>query len=151
MRNLEVKIPARHTEQGNPFMVDLHLQQLTNQPIRTDNKASYFEIARWICVSAAFVSLVLAYAWTHNEILNIQYGMEYLRKENNKLLEFNTVLRAEYSSLLNPVNIGKQAREIGLVSSTHTKIKIFNSEIPPEKKSRNIVAQSQLQKKNLHE
>ena len=132
-------------------MVDLHLQRLTNQPIRTDDKASYFEIARWICVSAAFVSLVLAYAWTHNEILNIQYGMEYLRKENDKLLELNTVLRAEYSSLLNPVNIEKQARKLGLVSSTHTKIKIFYSDVSPKKNSRNIVAQSQLQKKNLHE
>lgn len=136
---------------GVRIMVDCHLQDLINRPVRADDRATCFEIVRWICVSGLFVSLILAYAWSQSEILNIQYRMEQLRRENEGLLELNAALRAEQSSLLNPETIDHQAKKLGLISSHHAEVRIFNPDIPNETKSRNLVAQSQLQKKTLHE
>ena len=62
-------------------MVDFFNQQFTNRPLGTSDRATYSEIIRWIAVGALFVSLILAYAWSHNEILNINYRMEQLRRE----------------------------------------------------------------------
>ena len=132
-------------------MVDCYLQDLINRPIKANNRTTYFEIVRWICVSGFFVSLILAYAWSQSEILNIQYQMEQLRRENEGLLELNTALRAEQSSLLNPETIDHQAKKLGLISSHQAQVKIFDLDIPNERTSRNLVAQSQLQKKTLRE
>ena len=53
-------------------MVDFFQQQLTNRPLKADDRATYSEIFRWIGISSLLVSLVLCYAWSHNEIITIQ-------------------------------------------------------------------------------
>jgi len=132
-------------------MVDFFNQQFTNRPLGTSDRATYSEIIRWIAVGALFVSLILAYAWSHNEILNINYRMEQLRRENSELRENNTALRAEYSSLVNPENIDSQARQLGLVTPNKAAVKIIDSDIPISRPNQALLAQTTLQKKSLHE
>ena len=132
-------------------MVDFFNQQFTNRPLGTSDRATYSEIIRWIAVGALFVSLILAYAWSHNEILTINYRMEQLRKENGELRENNTALRAEYSSLVNPENIDSQARQLGLVTPNKAAVKIIDSDIPISRPNQALLAQTTLQKKSLHE
>ena len=135
-------------------MVDFFQQQLTNRPLQADDRATYSEIARWICISALLVGLVLSSAWSHNEILNIHYQTEHLRQQNSELRELNTALRAEHYSLINPETIDQQARELGLISSNRMEVKVLDSEIVDSSSPQNLdlVAESTLQKmKTLRE
>ena len=132
-------------------MVDFFQQQLTNRLLKTDDRATYSEIARWICISALLVGLVLSSAWSHNEILNIQYQTEQLRRENSDLLELNTALRAEHFSLINPETMDQQAKALGLISSNRMEIKVLDSEITNSSSSQNLVAESTLPRKTLRE
>jgi hypothetical protein len=132
-------------------MVDFYQQQLSNRMLKADDRATYSEITRWILVSSLLVGLILSYAWSHNEILNIQYQMEQLRGDNNELGELNTALRAEHFSLVNPETIDQQAKKLGLISSNRMEVKVLDSDIPTSRPSQNLVAQSTLRKKTLHE
>ncbi len=132
-------------------MVDFFQQQLTNRLLKADDRATYSEIARWICISALLVGLVLSSAWSHNEILNIQYQTEQLRRENSDLLELNTALRAEHFSLINPETMDQQAKALGLISSNRMEIKVLDSEITNSSSSQNLVAESTLPRKTLRE
>ena len=132
-------------------MVDFFQQQLTNRPLKADDRATYSEICRWIGISALLVSLVLSYAWSHNEILTIQYQMEKLRQKSSELQEMNTKLRAERYSLINPETIDKQARELGLINANRMEVKIFDAEVAENKPFQNLIAQSIIQKKTLRE
>jgi hypothetical protein len=132
-------------------MVDFFQQQLINRPLKADDRATYSEICRWIGISALLVSLVLSYAWSHNEILTIQYQMELLRQKSGELQEMNTKLRAERYSLINPETIDQQARELGLINANRMEVKIFDAEIAENKPSQNLIAQSTIQKKTLRE
>lgn len=132
-------------------MVDFFQQQLINRPLKADDRATYSEIIRWIGISALLVSLVLSYAWSHNEILTIQYQMEQLRQKSSALQEMNTKLRAERYSLINPETIDQQARELGLINANRMEVKIFDAEIAENKPSQNLIAQSTIQKKTLRE
>ena len=132
-------------------MVDFFQQQLTNRLLKADDRATYFEIARWICISALLVGLVLSSAWSHNEILNIQYQTEQLRRENSDLLELNTALRAEHFSLINPETMDRQAKALGLISSNRMEVKVLDSEITNSSSSQNLVAESTLPRKTLRE
>ena len=129
-------------------MIDLQHQELSNYPVGSDDRATFSEIARWISVVAL---LVLAYAWSRNEILNIHYQMERLRKESNELGEINATLRAEHSSLINPESVYREASKLGLVSSNRTEVRILNSDLATVKPSGQVVAQSTVEKKILHE
>ena len=132
-------------------MVDFFQQQLTNRLIKADDRATFSEIARWICISALLVGLVLSSAWSHNEILNIQYSTEQLRRENSELRELNTALRAEHYSLINPETMDQQAKALGLISSNRMEVKVLDSEITDSSSSQNLVAESTLPKKTLRE
>ena len=132
-------------------MVDFFQQQLTNRPLKADDRATYSEICRWIGISALLVSLVPSYAWSHNEILTIQYQMEKLRQKSSELREMNTKLRVERYSLINPETIDKQARELGLINANRMEVKIFDAEVVENKPSHNLIAQSTIQKKTLRE
>ena len=105
-------------------MIDLQHQELSNYPVGSDDRATFSEIARWISVVALLVCLILAYAWSRNEILNMHYQMERLRKENNELREINATLRAEHSSLINPESVYREASKLGLVSSNRAEVRI---------------------------
>ncbi len=132
-------------------MIDLQHQELSNYPVGSDDRATFSEIARWISVVALLVCLILAYAWSRNEILNIHYQMERLRKESNELREINATLRAEHSSLINPESVYREASKLGLVASNRAEVRILNSDIATLKPTAQVVAQSALQKKILHE
>ncbi len=132
-------------------MIDLQHQELSNDPVGSDDRATFSEIARWISVVALLVCLILAYAWSRNEILNIHYQMERLKKESNELREINATLRAEHSSLINPDNVYREASKLGLVNSNRAEVRILNSDIATHKPTAQVVAQSALQKKILHE
>jgi len=132
-------------------MIDLQHQELSNYPVGSDDRATFSEIARWISVVALLVCLILAYAWSRNEILNVHYQMERLRKESNELREINATLRAEHSSLTNPESVYLEASKLGLVGSNRAEVRILNSDIATLKPTAQVVAQSALQKKILHE
>ena len=132
-------------------MIDLQHQDLSNYPVGSDDRATFSEIARWISVVALLVCLILAYAWSRNEILNVHYQMEHLRKESNELREINATLRAEHSSLINPESVYREASKLGLVASNRAEVRILNSDIATLKPTAKVVAQSALQKKILHE
>ena len=132
-------------------MIDLQHQELSNYPVGSDDRATFSEIARWISVVALLVCLILAYAWSRNEILNVHYQMEHLRKESNELREINATLRAEHSSLVDPESVYREASKLGLVGSNSTEVRILNSDIATLKPTAQVVAQSALQKKILHE
>ena len=132
-------------------MIDLQHQELSNDPVGGHDRATFSEIARWISVVALLVSLILAYAWSRNEILNIHYQMEHLRKESNELGEINATLRAEHSSLINPESVYREASKLGLISSNRAEVRILNSDIAILKPTGQVVAQSTLRNKNLHE
>ena len=132
-------------------MIDLQHQELSNYPVGSDDRATFSEIARWISVVALLVCLILAYAWSRNEILNVHYQMERLRKESNELREINATLRAEHSSLINPESVYREASKLGLVGSNRAEVRILNSDIVILKPTAQVVAQSALQKKILHE
>ena len=132
-------------------MVDCYRQALSNRPISADNRATYFEIARWIGVSALLVSLIVVYAWSHSEILQINYQTELLRKENGELVEINAALRTEQSALMNPESIDREARKLGLVTSNRAEVRILDSSRPPLRPSENLVADSAPQMSLLHE
>jgi len=132
-------------------MIDFQYQELSNYPVGSDDRATFSEIARWISVVALLVGLILAYAWSRNEILNIHYQMEHLRKESNELGEINATLRAEHSSLINPESVYREASKLGLVSSNRAEVTILNSDIVTLKPTGQVVAQSTLRNKILHE
>jgi hypothetical protein len=132
-------------------MVDCYLQELSNRPVGADDRATLSEIARWVTVGALFVCLILVYAWSHNEILGIRYQMEQLKKESDELLEINAALRAEYSSLINPESVERKAMELGLIASNRAEVRILDSTRREVQASEWILAQSNLQKKTLHE
>ena len=132
-------------------MIDLQHQELSNYPVGSDDRATFSEIARWISVVALLVCLILAYAWSRNQILNIHYQMERLRKESNELREINATLRAEHSSLINPENVYREAGKLGLVNSNRAEVRILNSDVATLKPNARVVAQSALEKKILHE
>jgi cell division protein FtsL len=132
-------------------MIDLQHQELSNYPVGSDDRATFSEIARWISVVALLVCLILAYAWSRNQILNIHYQMERLRKESNELREINATLRAEHSSLINPENVYREASKLGLVNSNRAEVRILNSDVATLKPTARVVAQSALEKKILHE
>ncbi len=132
-------------------MVDFHYQDLSNRLMGADDRATFSEIARWISVVALLVCFVLAYAWSRNEILNIHYEMEHLRKESNELREINAALRAEHSSLINPESIDQEASKLGLVTSNRAEVRILDSDIVTVKPTSNVVAQSTLQTEILRE
>ena len=132
-------------------MIDLQHQELSNYPVGSDDRATFSEIARWISVVALLVCLILAYAWSRNEILNVHYQMERLRKESNELREINATLRAEHSSLIDPESVYREASKLGLVGSNRAEVRILNSDIRTLKSTAQVVAQSALQKKILHE
>ena len=132
-------------------MIDLQHQELSNYPVGSDDRATFSEIARWISVVALLVCLILAYAWSRNEILNVHYQMERLRKESNELREINATLRAEHSSLTNPESVYREASKLGLVGSNRAEVRILNSDIATLNPTAQVVAQSALQKKILHE
>jgi len=132
-------------------MIDLQHQELSNYPVGSDDRATFSEIARWISVVALLVCLILAYAWSRNEILNVHYQMERLRKESNELREINATLRAEHSSLIDPESVYREASKLGLVGSNRAEVRILNSDIVILKPTAQVVAQSALQKKILHE
>ena len=132
-------------------MIDLQHQELSNYPVGSDDRATFSEIARWISVVALLVCLILAYAWSRNEILNVHYQMEHLRKESNELREINATLRAEHSSLVDPESVYREASKLGLVGSNSTEVRILNSDVAILKPTAQVVAQSALQKKILHE
>ncbi len=132
-------------------MIDLQHQELSNYPVGSDDRATFSEIARWISVVALLVCLILAYAWSRNQILNIHYQMERLRKESNELREINATLRAEHSSLINPENVYREASKLGLVNSNRAEVRILNSDVATLKPNARVVAQSALEKKILHE
>jgi len=132
-------------------MVDCCLQTLNNRPVGVDDRATFSEIARWITVGALFVCLILVYAWSHNEILSIRYHMEQLKNESDELLEINAALRVEYSSLINPENVEHRAMELGLVASNRDEVRILDSTRREIQPSERMLAQSNFQKKTLHE
>ncbi len=132
-------------------MVDFHYQDLSNRLMGADDRATFSEIARWISVVALLVCFVLAYAWSRNEILNIHYQMEHLRKESNELREINAALRAEHSSLINPESIDQEASKLGLVTSNRAEVRILDSDIATVKPTSDVVAQSTLQTEVLRE
>ncbi len=132
-------------------MIDLQHQEFSNYPMGADDRATFSEIARWISVVALLVCLILAYAWSRNEILNIHYEMERLRKESNELVGINATLRAEHSSLINPESVYREASKLGLVSSNRAEVRILNADIATVKLTGQVVAQSTVEKKLLHE
>ena len=132
-------------------MLDFHYQDLSNRLMGADDRATFSEIARWISVVALLVCFVLAYAWSRNEILTIHYQMEHLRKESNELREINAALRVEYSSLINPENVEHRAMELGLVASNRDEVRILDSTRREIQPSERMLAQSNFQKKTLHE
>ena len=129
-------------------MEDCYRQNIANRTVSADARSTYSEIARWVGVVALLVSLVVVYAWSHSEILQINYQMQQLRKENKELVEINTALRTEQSSLMNPEAIDREARKLGLVTSNRAEVRILDSTRPP---SENLLAGAISQTTPLHE
>ena len=132
-------------------MVDFSFQQLKNRPLNANEKTTYWQIGRWIFAGGLFVGLLLTYAWLHTEILRIHYHMEQFKKENSQLKEVTTALRAEQSSLQNPEKIDRQARQMGLISSHRSEVRILQADILSRKPPRNLLAKSLPLKKTLRE
>mgnify|MGYP001483294893 CR=1 FL=1 len=132
-------------------MVDCYSQKLSNRLCGASDRATLSEITKWVTVGAFFICLILVYAWSHNEIFNIRYQMEELKKESRALQEINAVLRAEYSSLVNPESVEHKAIELGLVASNRDEIRILDSTQREYQVPESMVAQVTLQKKTLHE
>ena len=132
-------------------MVDCYLQKLSNRPVGADDRATLFEIARWVTVGTLFVCLILVYAWSQNEIVSIRYHMEQIKKESDELPAATAALRAEYSSRINPESIAIRAMELGFVASNSAEVIILDSTRRDVQSSERILAQSNLQKKTVHE
>ena len=132
-------------------MIDLQHQELSNYPVGSDDRATFSEIVRWISVVALLVWLILGYAWSRNEILNVHYQMERLKKGSNELGEINATLRAEHSSLINPESVYREASKLGLVSSNRTEVRILNADVVTVKHYGEEVAQSTVERKISHE
>ena len=130
--------------------MDFHYQRLNNRPL-TSGQLSDWEIARWICVGAFFLALILTYAWLHTEILHVSYLKEQFKKENGELQETNASLRVEYSVLANPDQINRRARELGLISANNSQIRILESDAPLPFTAEGQMAELRAQKKNLDE
>lgn len=131
-------------------MMDFQLQRLNNRPLG-EGQVFDWEIARWICLGAFFLALILTYAWLHTEILNIHYLQEQVKKENSQLSEANAALRVEYSVLTNPDEIDRRARQLGLVSAHDAQVRILESDAPLLLTAQNRMAELRSQKKNLNE
>lgn len=94
-------------------------------------------------MGAIFVALIVAYAWLHTETLNINYQIEQLKKENMQLKETNAALRAEYSALIDPEKIDRQARQLGLTNSNHDSVRVLDL---PAGAAENLLAETFLGK-----
>lgn len=132
-------------------MIDLSYQALNNRPASGTDRTTFWEIARWVSLATIFMALLLAYAWMHMEILNINYQIQHLKKENHELEESNSALRAEHSSLVNPTKIDQLARNMGMVAPEGHDVRILEAEPLPLVPSRNMVAESLRPKAGLHE
>lgn len=132
-------------------MVDMNFQQPNNRVLAASEKATYSEIARWACVGGLFLALILTYAWLQNEILNLQYQMEQVKKESSELRELNEALRVEYSSMVAPEKIDRVAKELGLISSNRVEVTILHARAPSAAPAARLVAESRSGKRSIHE
>jgi len=108
------------------------------------------EITWWCCFGCLLLGLVLAYAWFHNQIIDVNYQVEKLQSENARLRETNTELRAEQAALMAPERIDQLARKLGLVTPDEGQVRILHAQylqVPSEA----VVAEAVYPRKPLHE
>jgi len=109
-------------------MVDMSCQQLRNSSIRSEQQFSAREFTCWLCVGALMLSLVLAYSFNQSKILSIQYQIEEINADNDRLRDESATLRAQYQSLKNPERILQQAQDIGLISANRPEVTIIQAD-----------------------
>ncbi|HXK59413.1 MAG TPA: septum formation initiator family protein [Acidobacteriota bacterium] len=131
-------------------MVDFQCQQLRNRPICNERRSPLTEITWWCCLTCLLLGLVLAYAWFHNQIMDVNYQIEKLQNENARLREANVELRAEQARLMTPERIDQQARRLGLVTPDQGQVMILHAryiEVP----NKAMVAEAAYVRKPLDE
>jgi cell division protein FtsB len=131
-------------------MVDYHSQRLNNRLDSRYDRSNLALIGLWVCVGSIFVGLMLAYAWLRVEILDVNYQMEQLKRDNNQLRQATHALRAEHSSLASPEMIDRKARQLGLTSPDLKAVRFLDSTLhSPE--TGTVLAEAMHRKKTLHE
>jgi cell division protein FtsB len=131
-------------------MVDYHSQRLNNRLDSRYDRSNLTLIGLWVCVGGIFIALIVAYAWLRVEILDVNYQMEQLKRDNNQLRQATHALRAEHSSLLSPDTIDRKARQLGLSSPDLKTVRFLESPLPsPDTET--VLAEAIHRKKRLHE
>ncbi len=106
-------------------MMDVADQQLPPTGPRIHGPRAYQEIIHWMIVAGFVVALVLLYSRNQAEIRRIQYQMEELEADNQRLNSANGNLRAEYRLLTNPHQIRQKALDLGLISANQLQVRII--------------------------
>ena len=96
-------------------MVDYCRQDLNNRPIDSGGRTSYWEILRRVLWIGLATTVVLTYAWIQLQSLEISYRTERTRGENAELQRLSAAIKAEYASLVDPVQIDQEARHQGFI------------------------------------
>lgn len=131
-------------------MVDYHSQRLNNRLDSRYDRSNISLIGVWVFVGSTFVALILAHAWLRVEILDVNYQMEQLKRDNNQLRQATHALRAEHSSLLSPDTIDRKARQLGLTSPDLKAVRFLDPTLPsPE--AGTVLAEAMHRKKTIHE
>lgn len=122
------------------MMMDLAQQKLPGSGFRRSGPKAHNEIIRWLIVAGFVVALVLLYAWNQVQILQVQYRIEELSRDNSRLEASNARLRAEYKLLTSPARITRKARELGLISSNQPQVTIIQAPARGPRDSRLLAA-----------
>ena len=108
-------------------MLDLAQQTFQNRTRGGVSHVTYREILRWLTAAVLFAALVITYASNHMEILDIQYQMVELNRQNGQLKADNAALKAELNSLTNPERITQKASQMGLISANRDSVQIIQA------------------------
>ena len=109
-------------------MVDLNHQKIVNRSVGGACRTNLSDVSCWLVFGGCLVMLLLTYASLHDKILAINYEIERIRANNADLVEANKALRAEYSLLVNPQEIERVAKGLGLISSNQQQVTILEGE-----------------------
>jgi cell division protein FtsL len=97
-------------------MIDLNHQQISNRGLAGEEGIMPVEIIKWFGLFALIVVFLFCSVSFRNQILAVQYEIQELKRDNQKLVDQNDLLRAELKGLVRPVYLEVEAGKLGLVN-----------------------------------
>lgn len=100
-------------------MIDLNHQQICNRGLAGEEGIMPVEILKGFGFCALVMVFLFCAVSFRNQILNVQYEIQQLKRENQRLVDQNDLLRAELKGLIRPAQLEMEAGKLGLINPNH--------------------------------